>query len=161
MRNSYCLMALLGAVAQAEVSREKKDHCRALDISGGGSNGACNSGVLWGFVNYGDPEDFAYDVVTGISAGSINAQALAGWEVGQEVKAFAWVSQLWLDLHTSDFWKNWTIPIVEGFFNKAGMVDNSPLQSYLQIVAVTFEGFKRRTVIQTCNVGTGEITIFD
>ena len=42
-------------------------------------------GVLWGFTHYGDPADFTYDVVTGISAGSINAVQMMGYPVGEEV----------------------------------------------------------------------------
>ena len=49
------------------------DSCTALALSGGGSNGAWEMGVLWGFLHYGNPDDFRYDVLTGISAGSINA----------------------------------------------------------------------------------------
>ena len=35
-----------------------KDTCTALILSGGGSNGAWEVGVLWGLTHYGDPEDF-------------------------------------------------------------------------------------------------------
>ena len=73
-------------------------------MSGGGSNGAWEAGVLWGFLNYGEPTDYQYDVVSGISAGSINTVALAGWEVGQEKEASQWLSDLWRGLHTSDVW---------------------------------------------------------
>ena len=125
----------MGAVVDAAVSNETKDHCRALVLSGGGSNGAWEAGVLWGFVNYGNPDDFAYDVVSGISAGSINAMAMAGTPVGTEKVVFQVISDLWKNLHTSDVWKNWTIPIVEGFFNKAGLVNNAPLLAYLTNVA--------------------------
>ena len=81
---SYLNLAIMAAAADAAVSNEQKDHCRALVLSGGGSNGAWEAGVLWGFLNYGNPEDFEYDVVSGISAGSINAVAMAGTPVGTE-----------------------------------------------------------------------------
>ena len=51
-------------------------------MSGGANNGAWEAGVLWGFVNYGNAEDFEYDVVTGVSVGSINALYMAGWPIG-------------------------------------------------------------------------------
>ena len=81
---SYLMQAALGATAY---STANTDSCTALVLSGGGSNGAWEIGVLWGLVNYGNPDDFKYDVVSGISAGSINALALAGWEVGKEKEA--------------------------------------------------------------------------
>ena len=42
-------------------------------MSGGGSKGSYEAGVLYGLVN-NDPDKtkYAYDVVTGVSAGSIN-----------------------------------------------------------------------------------------
>ena len=51
-------------------------------MSGGGSNGAWEAGVVWGLVHYGNSEEFQYDVVSGISAGSINAAAMAGFPLG-------------------------------------------------------------------------------
>ena len=78
---------LVTTAALAALAAAKQDVCRALVMSGGGSNGAWEAGVLWGFLNYGDHADFAYDVITGVSAGSMNTAALAGWEVGNEAKA--------------------------------------------------------------------------
>jgi len=63
-----------------------KDHCRALALSGGGSNGAWEAGVIWGLINYGNPADFEWDVITGVSAGSWNAAMLSGWPLGSEVE---------------------------------------------------------------------------
>ena len=65
---------LLGSVLAEE------DHCYALAMSGGGSNGAWEAGVLWGLNHYGNPSDFEWDSLSGVSAGSINACALAGWD---------------------------------------------------------------------------------
>ena len=157
---SYLNLAIMAAAVEAAVPNEQKDHCRALVLSGGGSNGAWEAGVLWGFLNYGDPSDFEYDVVSGISAGSINAVAMAGTPTGTEKQVAQVVSDLWLNLKTSDVWKNWTIPIVEGFWNKAGLIDNSPLLAYLENITSKGDGFKRRTVLQTANVNTGEAKIF-
>ena len=68
----------IGALISSFVDA-KSGNCRALALSGGGNNGAWEAGVLWGFMNYGNPADFEYDVVTGVSAGSINALAISGW----------------------------------------------------------------------------------
>lgn len=62
--------AMLPLYTMAEAGSGKK--CRALVLSGGGTNGAWEAGVIWGLTHYGDPADFAWDVHTGISAGSIN-----------------------------------------------------------------------------------------
>ena len=53
--------------------------CRALAMSGGGSKGSFEAGVLYGMYhgleNVG--ESFDYDVVTGVSAGAINTIGLS------------------------------------------------------------------------------------
>ena len=54
--------------------------CKALVLSGGSNNGAWEIGVLWGLAHYGDPTDFYWDVVSGISAGAINTAGIAGWK---------------------------------------------------------------------------------
>lgn len=52
-------------------------------LSGGGSNGAWEVGVMWGLShNSTKPEDFAWDYVTGISAGAINTSTIAGFAPG-------------------------------------------------------------------------------
>lgn len=54
-------------------------------LSGGGSNGAWEVGVMWGLShNAINPEDFAWDYVTGISAGSINTSVISGFAPGHE-----------------------------------------------------------------------------
>ena len=53
------------------------DHCYALAMSGGGSNGSWEAGVLWGLHHYGNFEDYQWQVVTGVSAGSINTSAVS------------------------------------------------------------------------------------
>ena len=76
-------------------------------MSGGGSNGAWEAGVLWGLVHYGDPEQFKYDVVAGGSIGSVNAAGLSVWEVGNELKATEWLSDTWKNLTTDDVYEHW------------------------------------------------------
>ena len=74
------------ALALASIAQAKSGTCRALALSGGGSNGAWEGGVLRGFLENGNASDFEWEVVTGVSAGSINALAISGWEVGQELE---------------------------------------------------------------------------
>ena len=68
--------AVLVAISDA------KDVCRGLVLSGGGNNGSWEAGVMYGLVNNGNPADFEWDVISGVSAGSINTLAVAGWPIG-------------------------------------------------------------------------------
>ena len=83
-------------------------------MSGGANNGAWEAGVLWGFVNYGNAEDFAYDVVTGVSVGSLNALLVSVYPKGQEKEMVQYLSDTWLSLLNSDVWANWTLSPAAG-----------------------------------------------
>lgn len=72
----------MATVFASESDLNKHNTCTGLVLSGGAARGAWEAGVLWGFLHYGDPNDFKYDVVTGVSAGSINAASLCGWPIG-------------------------------------------------------------------------------
>jgi len=116
---------------------------------------------LWGLVNYGTPADYAYDVITGVSAGSINTAALAGWKVGDELNSMQWLSDMWKNLHTSDVWQDWRFGKVQGMIQKNGAVDNSPLLTFLRNTIATMEGYQRRVTLATVNVNDGTYTQFD
>ena len=92
-------VALLSATSVAIANA--KDTCNALVLSGGGSNGAWEVGVLWGLLHYGNPADFEWDWMTGVSAGSINTAGFAGWAVGQELEATEWLSDTFTTLTSS------------------------------------------------------------
>ena len=160
---SFFTKAALGALACSATDAAKTaDECKALILSGGGSNGAWEAGVFWGFLNYGNPEDFKYDVLSGISAGSINAIALAAWEIGKETEAAQWLSDLWNNLHNSDVWKKWPLEIVFGLFMEGGLLDNSPLLAFLKkVMADQGSEIQRRVSIGTVNVEDGQFTVLD
>ena len=73
---------VMSALVQNEVAAATQESCKAIAMSGGANNGAWEAGVLWGFVNYGNAEDFAYDVVTGVSVGSLNAFLMSVYPKG-------------------------------------------------------------------------------
>lgn len=138
-------------------------------MSGGGSNGAWEIGVLYGFAHQGNPEDFYYDVVTGISAGSINTAALAPWAPEDFVAATEFISETWNGLTNADIWNYQPdIPPVEGegpkyelglrgFLEYPGAVSDSPaLKTISDILAEFPEGYKRDIRVTAANANTGE-----
>ena len=68
---------VLAGLSAVSLAAEENKTCKALVMSGGGSNGAWEAGVIYGFANYGNASDFEWDVISGVSAGSINALAIA------------------------------------------------------------------------------------
>lgn len=70
--------------------------CRALALRGGGTKGAYEVGALKALTSLLDPEDYAYDVVVGVSVGAINAALLSLFEKGSEPDAVETIEDLWL-----------------------------------------------------------------
>ena len=54
-------------------------------MSGGGNKGSYEAGVIWGLVNTLDSEEVKYDVVSGVSAGAMNAAGMSIFGIGNEV----------------------------------------------------------------------------
>ena len=90
MRNLISASVIAAAHAQ-----ENKRTCTALVMSGGGSNGAWEAGVVWGLAHYGNPDDYHYDVVSGVSAGSINTSLMSIWAPEDAVKASEFMVDTW------------------------------------------------------------------
>ena len=95
----FTICALLGASFVNAQSADGK--CRALVLSGGGANGAWEAGIMWGLTHYGNPEDFYWDVHTGISAGSINTISQIGWAPNETLEATQYISDQWASLVTN------------------------------------------------------------
>ena len=151
------VIALLTAIKAESVPT-----CTALVLSGGASRGAWEAGVLWGLTHYGDPNNFKYDVVTGVSAGSINAIVLAGWPIGQEKEFTETLTDLWRNLKNENVWKKWASEIIEGFFIKRGLLDDSPLLPFLNNTIMTnFTDYARPITIAAAEVNTGDYFIFN
>jgi len=87
---SFALAGIFGVA----LAGDKK--CRALVLSGGSNNGAWEAGVMWGLVHYGkNVDDFAWDNVSGVSAGAINTGGIATWATGTELEMTEWLSTKW------------------------------------------------------------------
>ena len=97
MRSLFSTVVLAGTALATE-KNTLSDVCRTLVLSGGGNNGSWEVGALWGLVNYGNVADFAYEVVTGVSAGAMNTAVIAGYEIGDEKALVEFGSQTWLGL---------------------------------------------------------------
>ena len=83
-------------------------------------------------------EEIQYDVVTGISAGSINAFAMSLWSVEDSVKMTEWVVDIWRNMTTADVYKNWTGGFDQGLNNESGLYDHSPLVDLIAKIGSQF-----------------------
>lgn len=132
-------------------------------LSGGGSNGSWEAGVLWGLTHYGDANDFAYDWISGISAGAINTACLSGWAKGDEKRASEYLSYTWTTLTNKDIWAYWDVGPVRSLWESPSLLNDEPAVEFItaQTTKPYFEGgFKRDFSIGTVNISTGEETIY-
>jgi predicted acylesterase/phospholipase RssA len=116
----------------AGVNAAYKDKCQAIVLSGGAAHGAYEAGVMWGMYNtLQDKTQMEYDVVTGVSAGSINAYATVLHAIGKEGDLVEWMFNQWSTLTSSDVYKEWNCEIIDALLVKSGILDDSPLANYL------------------------------
>ena len=90
MKYNSVVCAMVASLAQASTDGK----CRALILSGGSNNASWEAGVIWGLAHYGTASDFAWDVVSGVSAGAINSAGIATWPKGTEVEMSEWLSDV-------------------------------------------------------------------
>ena len=69
------------------ISTASSTTCKALVLSGGGSHGSYEAGVVNGLTYNSQAEDIAYNVVVGISTGAINSLLMSRFPMGQEFQA--------------------------------------------------------------------------
>jgi hypothetical protein len=160
---------LIAAVATLAAQVQAEGLCHALAMSGGGSNGAWEAGMLWGFAHSANPSDFYYDVMTGISAGAINTAGLAGFAPEEVIAAADFLSDTWNSLSNDQIWAyqpnippvkgegiKWELGL-NGFLNYAGALNDDPALATLDRILSAFpEGYKKSIVIEAADVNKGE-----
>ena len=125
-------MAIFAAALAGQATAATQDTCFALALNGGGSKGAYQAGAIYGFMHEGNPEDFQWDVVSGISGGAINTCAMSVWAKEDGLAMSEWLSNEWNDeLRTDDVWKWWPGGIIAGLTTKSSLVDDTPLTGFL------------------------------
>mgnify|MGYP002633242787 CR=1 FL=1 len=146
----------LSIIALSTVVSAKEGKCTALAMSGGGSYGAYEAGVLFGlYHSLTDKSEMEYDVVSGVSAGSINTFAVGVFEIGDEGTMVQTQSDLWANITTPEVYINWPGGMVEGVLKQSGVYNDTPMLDYMKNVLVEFGGLKRKTVVAAVDVNTG------
>jgi len=131
---------------------------RALVLSGGGSKGAFQVGVLKKWM-YEDGVD--YDIITGTSVGAINGSYLCQFPVGMPKTAWESLNGLWKSASTNKIRKSWFPFGVISSLWKRSVYDSSPLikwiNSGLDPNKVATSGKKLRVVSVSLNTGNVHI----
>jgi predicted acylesterase/phospholipase RssA len=139
--------------------------CYALAVSGGGDKGSYEAGVIKGLVqrHQDNPDEVAWNIVTGISAGSNIASGAALYNVGDEAAMADHLVELVTSFSQKDVfqrWGNWN-PIK--FLEHTGLVDTSP---YYNTLLKTFKQGRamenpRNVTIAATKQSDGTLQYFD
>ena len=109
-----------------------------LVLSGGGAKGAYEAGAIYNLAHMLDPSEVGWDVMTGVSAGSINVAGMMQFPVGKEKDMADWLVNRWSKLTSAQVYKDWNGGVVDGIFLQKGVYDNSPLVDYITGVFAEF-----------------------
>lgn len=127
--------------------------CNILSLSGGGAHGAFQAGVLNRLQTMGKN----WDIITGVSVGSLNGVMLGMFKPSDQNKAMNIIKNVWLNITTNDiyFW-NW-----DPFYDQS-FLDNSPLNKTISNIVHEYGGVvKRDVIIGSTNLNTGLLRLFN
>jgi predicted acylesterase/phospholipase RssA len=132
--------------------------CRALCLEGGGDAGSWQAGVLSGFIKNLPASEVQYDVISGISVGSLNGLFVSTYAKGDEINMIENLLTLWRGLRKENVykpWHGWYVMMVEAFFNQPSLFDNSPLKETMD------EYVKGKTIQRKISIGVTDATNAD
>lgn len=133
-----------------------------LSLAGGGAKGAYEVGALHQLVQMLESPESHYDVVSGVSVGSINAVGAGLFGRGEEKEMAEFLMGLWGNLTNADVWQFWdSWNPVAGITDKAGFLDNSPLHDLLvRLIESKGSQFKKRVLVSANDAQTGAYVDF-
>ncbi len=152
----------------AQATRTDNAICQGVAFSGGGDRGAYEAGVMKGLAANAAPASIQYDVVSGVSVGSIVGSSLTKFPIGEESAAAEEMVETALGITRDIIYKNWTnlVPflgpkgIVRGLLFESGLFDSSGERTFLntQFPAAPLDPSKqyRTQTVLACDMGSGE-----
>lgn len=147
-------LVLLAVIVGAQ--EEKK--CRLLALAGGGDAGSYQAGAIKGLVE-AEPTTH-WDVVTGISVGSLNGAGLSIFEIGQEKAAADFLVQTWKGIKGyKDIYQNYWLGPLYGLLKKSGIYDVAPLRKLLTNM-LKDKKLKRQFLLGATNIREGTYDLY-
>jgi hypothetical protein len=107
--------------------------CQALAIEAGGDKGAYEAGALDGLINNAtNPLNVQWDVITGVSAGAINAGYISQFKIGDEKTMVQNLVSLWSQITSDNIYQSWDGGMVQGILFESSIFDESPVVPFLK-----------------------------
>lgn len=125
---------------------------KALVLSGGGSKGAYQAGVIKHIIGV---KKHKYDIYCGVSVGALNAACLAMFPEGKEEEASEKLLSIWNSVRTKDVRKSWFPFGVLHALWKPSLYNSSPLAKLLE---KEFDAEKLKTSGKLLAMGAASLT---
>lgn len=137
------------------------DKCRTLILEGGGAFGAYQAGGIIGLIDALPAEETAYDIITGVSAGSLNAAAFAQFATGDEDSAVTMMNEVWHSLtNNSQIYEEWPdANLLEAILTKPSLFTNQPLVDLVH--SILTGPLKRKVSVGTTNLNAGKFELLN
>lgn len=149
-----------GLIAALVVVKTLGQICRTVSLEGGGSHGAYEAGAMWTLVNTLNSLDVAYDVVSGISTGALNAGAMSQFTVGDEKNMADFLVNTWLTINGSqNVFVQWPGGLAQGVLYESGVYDTTPLKNMINTKFT--KAPQRKITVGATNLNTGTFDNFD
>lgn len=128
--------------------------CKAITLSGGGSRGPYEAGVLWALANLSNPDQINWNVVSGISAGALNTFGFVQFPIGQELAMANYLINISQSLNgSSSVYVEWPFGLIDGLLFEPGLFNTKPLYETLE--KFNRYGIHRNFSIGSTNLDTG------
>ena len=102
---------------------------KALVLSGGGSHGAFEVGVIKRLAELGH----VWDLIVGVSAGAINALNMAMYAPSHQLEGARVLEQFWCAMQgNASVYRNWPFGPLQALTGAGGLYDTSPLEAFLR-----------------------------
>ncbi|CDW82507.1 patatin-like phospholipase family protein [Stylonychia lemnae] len=143
------------------LSAKSKDQCYALALSGGANKGAYQAGVIHGLAHLLPSEEVEWDVITGVSAGALNAGGISVWPVDKPVEMSEWLVGMWMNMTNEKVYVPWPGGFEEGIFNRSGVFDDTPLLNFVNDVLHSSGKIYRKITVSSVDSNTGQYITSD
>ena len=136
------------------------DKCYVLALEGGGTHGAYEAGVLYSITNNLPADEVRWNVISGISTGSLNAGQCAQFAYGDEQNMAEHLIQTWLLIQNQNMIAPpWPGSVFHRLFFDPSLYNTAPLRSFLGTRMGTT--IQRNVTVGTTDMTTGQFMNFD
>lgn len=127
---------------------------RALVLSGGGSKGAYQVGVLKYLLGF---EGRQYDIICGTSVGAINGATLSMYKEGDEARSIQDLEKFWLSISTRSIYKRWALGYLSVLW-RSSVYNSKPLQKLIRsnLCAEAIRASGKQLSVGAVSLKTGE-----